>query len=391
MSNKILKKNEKLNLFLTVEMMITTLIIWFVCSKNGEVASDVFLISFVVLLLGLIGYIRKKFFEMDALAGLLILIVLFSGFAIVLNLSSNQKEISLENLRQWIIFISTICFFSIAEDMTVGKKTANVILGFNIIISFIYIFAKVFYPQPYSEFSSNFLTLNFDNPNLTGMFVFISILYMFLGFLYFENLILKGLCIILLISNITLLFETDSRNPLIALVLFLGLFLLCKFKSTLHFSKGFNLMVNISPSVFIFMYLTFIDAIIKSGWLDFLVSAGKSLSSRVKIWKYFLESLGNNWLLGDYANLSGNAHNSHLVLLCSFGLMVYILTIVFTYILVNRVSERIQNKFQFYSLAAFFAIIFMGFGEGALYSGGLGLYFLCGGFIILANSNLKED
>ena len=32
----------------------------------------------------------------------------------------------------------------------------------------------------------------------------------------------------------------------------------------------------------------------------------------------------------------------------------------------------------------------MGFGEGALYSGGMGLHLMCGNFIVLANSKLDK-
>ena len=97
------------------------------------------------------------------------------------------------------------------------------------------------------------------------------------------------------------------------------------------------------------------------------------------------------WFTGDYANLDGNAHNSHMVLLCSFGIVILILTIIFTYNITIEISKKAKNKFQTLCLAAFYASIFMGFGEGALYSGGLGLYILCGIFLVLANSDLDYN
>ena len=306
----------------------------------------------------------------------------------LVNLLLSNKSVSFDNLKQVFIFLSTIIFFRLAETVKIGKKTANIIFGANILISIIYLYCKRTYPQEYIPYSANYLTINFSNPNLTGMFLLISLLYMCLSFFYFENIFLKGISILLAVSNFDLMLQTESRNPLIAFILFLAILLISFFKEDLSYSKFFNFAVNISPIAFVFFYLTFIDKIIQKGWLSFLVSEGKNLNSRVYAWKLQLSNLGDKWLFGDYANLMGNAHNSHLVILCSFGLVVLILVIVFTYKLTYTLTERIKNKFQLYCLAAVFAVTFMGFGEGALYSGGIGIYILSGVFLIFANSDL---
>lgn len=384
-------KKEKLNWFIFWEMLLCTAMVWFNCSKNPTMASDAFTASFIVLLFVFLKYVFSQKEMMIDLDWLLISIILISFFNVFLSFLVNGESINFGGLKSYFIFISTVIFFRLSEKTKISKKTVDYIFGLNIIISVIYVYCKRAYSQVYSQYGNNALTLNFSNPNLTGMFVFLSLLYMFLGVLYYKKTIMKGICAILAISNFLLLLKTESRNPLVAFVLFLGIFALSFIKINLRFSKPFNLLVNVAPTVFVFLYLTFISKIIEKGWLNFLVKEGKDLNSRVKVWNYFLKKLGDKWLLGDYVNLLGNAHNSHLVLLCSFGFIVLVLVIIFTYKLTSMLSQRTTSKFQIYCLSAFFAVIFMGFGEGALYSGGLGIYILSGGFIVLANSHLEEQ
>ena len=384
------RKIEKFNWFLIFEMLSCTLIVWFNCTNKHDLASTCFAISFIILLVEFVKYLFSKLETIDAVDLLMLFIVCLSFFISFTSLFSSGKGVNFENLKQWIFFICTVIFMRLAEKIRISRNTANIIFGFNILISLIYIYSKRFHPQVYLYYGFNGLTLNFSNPNLAGMFIFISLLYMFLGCFYFKKLLVRIICAVLAISNFSLLLQTESRNPLLAFVLFLVIFFLSLLKINLRFSNFFTGIVNIAPSLFVFLYLTFISTIMEKGWLNFLVSEGKNLNSRVKVWKSFLSRLGSKWLIGDYSELAGNAHNTHMVILCSFGLIVLILTIVLTYRITKNISRRIENRFQLYCLSAFFAILFMGFGEGALYSGGMGLHLMCGNFIVLANSKLDK-
>lgn len=388
--NSSLQKKESLNWFILIETIFCVLIVWFICSKNANMASNVFTVSFIVLLYYFIKYFFARDKIIDELDGYLIAIIVASFFSVFISLLMSGKGVNFENLKQYFIFLATVIFFRLAEKMSINRKTANYIFLLNMLISAIYLYAKRAFPQEYLQFSSNALTLNFSNPNLTGMFIGVSLIYMVLGVFYFRNILLKIFCVVLAFSDFYLLLETEARNPLVALVLFAGILILSFLKTNLRFLKGFNFLVNITPIAFVAFYLTFIDAIIKKGWLDFLISSGKTLTSRVGVWKEVLEGIGNDWLFGNYVVGSGNAHNSQLVLLAGYGIIGLVLTITYTYKMTTAISNRITGKFQLYALTAFFAVIFMGFGEGALYSGGVGLYLLCGGFIILANSDFEH-
>ena len=56
----------------------------------------------------------------------------------------------------------------------------------------------------------------------------------------------------------------------------------------------------------------------------------------------------------------------------------------FMYKLCCAVNENCKTKKSLYCLAAFFGVVFMGIGEGALFSGAMGLYIMACGFIYLA-------
>lgn len=389
--NSPLKKNtEKLNIFIIIETILCIVIVYTTCFQKIAITSLTFSFSFIVLLLQMIIFMSQKD-SFDIIDVIMLLIIILSFINVIISTVLNQKIITFDYLSSYFIFIATILFFRLAENIKIGKKTCTIIFLFQFLICFIYIYTHTFKPQALSEYSSNALTLGFSNPNLTGMFLLQSALFMVLSIFYFKNFFLRVLGFILTIIMLKYILETEARNVLISFTLFLGIIFLCFFKTKLKFSKLFIFLVNIAPTVFVPIYLTYIKVIIESGWFDFLVSEGKNLNSRVRIWRRFFNKLGDYGFIGNYATSAGNSHNSSMVLICSFGYIVLGLVTLFNCLLMHRVSQRITTKFQTFCLAAFFAVIFMGFGEGALYSGGVGIYILCGTFLMLANSEIIDN
>ena len=373
------KQKNSVNWFILIELFIFTLIVWFTCSDNAQITSLVFTASFLILLYRFILYFVGKIKYLDSLDSYLLLIIVSSFISVFLSFLKSDMPITFEGMKNYFIFLCTVIFFRLAEDIKISKKMCHIVFWFNIGISLIYLYFKRIMP-----FS---IDLNFSNPNLAGIFVFVSLVLMLLAFIFYKNIFMKIICAILIGSNFIIMYETEARNVLLAFVLFAVVVFLTLFKGKLRYSKAFNLIINITPAVFVALYLGFIDKIIMSGKLDFLVSEGKGLNSRVEVWEERFDIIDGLWLTGDYVNASGNAHNSHMVLLCSFGIVVMVLVTMFVYKIINKISNRINNKFQTYCLAGFFAVIFMGFGEGALYSGGVGIYIPCGLFLVMANSD----
>ena len=384
------KPKEKLNFFLFIETLICVGIVFFNCTEKPNSVSGLFTVSFIVLIVRYIYHLgQDKEFNANDLLVMVIIVVSFIN--ILISSVVNYINLSFEYLKAYFIFVSTILFFKLAENIKINKKTCNVVFLSHIIISLIYLFVYKFKPQPYSPFSSNALKVYFSNSNLAGMFLLQTVLYMVLGIVYFKNIFLKFSCFLFTITNSVLLYKTDARNAYLSLFLFFVIVFLSVFKADFKFSKIFVFLVNIAPIAFVPLYLFYINIIVNKGWLNFLVSEGKSLNSRVRIWNEFFDTLNDMWFTGNYARTHGNAHNSQMVLLCSYGLFILVLVIILNCSLVNSISKNINSKFQTFCLAAFFAIIFMGMGEGALYSGGMGIYIMSGTFLMLANCDIKQD
>lgn len=381
---------KKLNFFVLIESLLCIGIIFFTCTERPSLTSLAFTGSFIVLLIQTIVYLflQKKF---NAIDGIMFVIILLSLVNVIASTLIDGIYITFNYMKEYLIFLATILFFRLVENIRISRKMCTIIFFVQMLICAIYIYTYYFRPQEYVEYSFNGLSLNFSNPNLTAMFLLQSALYMVLGVFYFEKIILKAFCLIFCIVMLKYILETECRNALISFALFLGIFFLCFFKIDFKFSKLFIFLVNSAPIIFVPVYLIYIELIVEKGWFSFLAAEGKNLDSRVKIWKRAFEVLGDFTFIGNYADAAGNVHNSHMVLLCSYGIIILILVILFNCLIVHRISSKVTTKFQVFALAAFFSVIFMGFGEGALYSGGVGIYILCGTFLILANSNFDND
>ena len=378
-------KPPKADLFILTELMLCAVIVISTLMQRSDITSTAFTLSFVVLLYQLVKYFIINITSPDIL--FIFFITLISGTGVLFTGLRYNKAINFEYLKEWFIFLSTIFFFKLVTEREVNKKTVSMIMFINVGIAAMYPYAYFFLPQ---ETKFNDLYLNFTNPNLTAMWLLQSVLYMIIGFIIYNKFIYKIIFLGLLAIDFWLMYKTGARNTLLALVLFIGILIWIFIKDNFKFSNGFSLFLVTMPGIFVPVYLILIDFVVEKGWLDFLVSEGKSLTSRVGVWTKFFNRVNGNWLLGNYAYASGNAHNAYMTVLCSFGIIILILTIVFLYKIVKKINEENIDRKQAYCLVAFFAVLFMGIGEAALFSGGVGVYILAGSFLVLARYDFKE-
>ncbi len=382
------KTKEKLNLFVIIENLICAGIIFTTCTGNASITSLIFALSFLVLLFEFIRVFLNK--QMQLLERILFIIITVAGINVIINSLFTTKNINFEYFKCYFIFSSTIMLFGLSIGIKLNRRTCNWVFFIQILICLIYIYTYNFVPNLNTNLIMSGLTLNFSNPNLTGMFLLQSVLFMSIGVLYFKRTILKLICGALLLIMIKYTLETGARNAIIAYSLFLVISIIYFLKRDFKMPKWFSVFLNCVPLIFVPLYLGTIDFINNSGWFDFLISEGKNLNSRVNVWNMFFDRFDNSWIIGNYANCMGNAHNAHLVLLFSYGVFVLILTLVFNSLITIKMSKNITNRFQGFGLAAFFATVFMGIGEGSLYSGGVGLYIFPAIFIMLANTDFQK-
>lgn len=384
-------KKTELNIndrFMITEFLLCGLIIFFNLYYKPEFVSYLFTFSFIILALFFIYTISRNDIEFDLYACVFGIIGI-SALCVLFNTFSPSAKLNFYNLRNYFMFCSTIIFMFLMLNIEANKTTAEKVLILNVFISLLYPIGYNFFPQ--IEMNHLDASLNFSNPNLAGMWILQSLLYLVISFLILKNKYIRILSVISFFLNLYMLDLTGARNCMISLVLFAAVCVIVFVKGTISFPNWFIGIINAAPICFVFLYLEYIDKIAESGILDFLIGEGKTLTSRVEMWERFLAKIEDSWLIGSYYTAGGNAHNSQLVILCSFGLLTLLLTIYFNYKLCSILNDKCESKASLCCLGAFFGIILMGFGEGALYSGAMGIYIMASGYIYISRAYSKEE
>ena len=380
------KKTESLSIFFIVEFILCFLMVFGVLWNKPDIASNAFLVSFVTLVVEFV-IVSFQIKELK-MFWLVMLIIAVSAVGVIMSFYRNNAEFEFDKFKEYFIFLSAIIFMFVCCHIKTDKRTVNFILKFNIVIACLYIAAYRYAPRVNN--SSVGIDFNFGNPNFAGMWILQSLIYCTIAVVVYKKVLMKIIAGIPLVMLIYYLHQTGARNCELAYLIFLAVCILFMTGKSKSFPKPVMVFINVLPIVFVPLYLKFIDPIVKTGWLDFIVSEGKSLNSRVKVWNHFFEKLGSHWLEGEYLTCLGNSHNSHMVVLCSYGAVTLLLVILFTYLVSVKASENNTDKRNGYCLAGFFATLFMGFGEGALFAGGIGLYIMGCSFIYLARYDFSD-
>jgi hypothetical protein len=145
------------------------------------------------------------------------------------------------------------------------------------------------------------------------------------------------------------------------------------------------------PALFVSIYMFIIHRPVLAGCFSFLVSTGKNIDSRIRIWNNALTHLRISPILGAYYQLSNGTgmsqlHNTALDIAASYGIFILGGVLVFLFKIMNCRNETGMTKAQFQYISAFSACIIMGMGEAALFSGSLSFFTLAGLFMILTGS-----
>lgn len=364
-----------------IETLLSVIIVFASVLYKGNIASMAFTISFISLLCFFVAFVVKS--KLDQITTLLVFVIIISFVNVLISLISADKSVTFEGLNFYFSFICTLIFFCLAVYHKISKKAEKNFYRLQMLIALAYPFCYYFIPMRTNHTFA--LAFNFSNPNLAGMFILQSILYMILGSIRYREKSIKLVFIVLAAIDLLMILKTDSRNVLLALMVFVCFVAWSYVKQRYSFSNFILLVFSSIPIVFVPIYFFYINLVIEKGWFSFLVSEGKSLDSRIGVWEDFLRRLDGKWLTGNYAGALGNAHNAYMVVLCSFGAVVLILVIIFIYKIFQKINSNSSNIYNSCCIAAFFAVLFMGIGEGALFSGGLGIYILAGSFLFLIN------
>lgn len=358
---------------------------------DSSLVSNIFYLTFFVLLL---SALKKNFILKKNILALAISMTIIAAFCVLMSTMNSYADLSFNYLINYFAFIFLLLYMLLMSSYKPSVHVGKCILIIGLITACIYPFA--FYILHIgTEDVLGTLTMNFTNPNLLAMFLYQSILYCFTSTFIFEKKIIKLFAIIIALLDFSIILIADSRNCVLSLtmVVIASIYMVIKKRHTIP--NWIIKIVAVFPFLFMWFYLKYINLFHFED--DTMMSHdGKSVMSRVGIWNHALDNLnGVNLFIGNYPILNGNAHNSHLSILGSFGLIVAILFVIFLYVVMKVNSDKIYSYKQAICLIGFFGTLFLGMAEGALVCGTLGIYIPACTFICLAginwnNTNLKR-
>lgn len=327
-------------------------------------------------------------------------ILIFSIVLVFLNVTISGMG-DFNYYKKAIMYIATLMLMIYSSSVRITQKTVACAIVVNMLVCILYLMT---YQQGFNMFEGEvLLTLNFSNPNQTGMFVVNSLFYILLplaalkkSLKKFQIAILLALIIPLFLSVNGILTLTGCRSAILSLMLFGALTIMDFILGTrVRFKKWMMAFIAVFPFLFVFIYISYASLLnvdVSFG----IENAGKSATTRMHIWKPLIDDFGHYLVCGDYYGISGGTgmsqqHNTHLDIYTSYGIVPLILYMSLMSKILWKTYINATTRFQRASLYAFIACMVVGTFEASFVAGSGGLFILTNGFLLLANSRVDED
>ncbi|MHB8131520.1 MAG: O-antigen ligase family protein [Mobilitalea sp.] len=273
-------------------------------------------------------------------------------------------------IRLWC-YLALPFYFLYIDYLKPNKKMINFVFIINLLITLVFTllsFTKYRYAgyENYIGTDSAWLTLGYDNPNQTAMYLLITLIILYCAMNYYTNKLIRVLILLDIIYMGTLLIDTSSRTCILIAV-FITVIILLKKKYTVP--RYIVIGILLLPGIFLLAY----PYLYENGFIYVLEFGGKvDYSSRSYIFLSVLTSIKDRLLLGDFGTYQlQNLHNGTLSVLSSLG----IIGLLFSYIYFFRayykiLSNKIKSKTAYISFIGLLAIFIHACTEGAFIIGG---------------------
>lgn len=354
--------------------------------NHEEAASMCFALSFigVFLIFDFTLYNRGISINND-----LSLLAVAITFFTVLGVISRAQSFHFEYYRKMIFFIATILLIFVCSRLSVPSSAIHFleILGHYGAIYLIYKGATMtnYY------WTSDAITMGYSNPNLAGIWAFYFFAVIFWSFFYTKKMPIKLFCIL----ECTLLFstclKTESRASLLGII-----FLVVAVAAYLIYPKVKKWIMRFgifSPLLFPLGYLAiYYGKLLSPAKKEINVGGSAFFSGREILWRWALENLLKHPVLGAYNEINegtgvSQMHNIYIDVLSTYGIVVFILTVLFFYLIIKKVMIHAKTLEQTVAVFCFLSAMVHGTFEAALVVAGAGGYGLGACFFIaLANS-----
>lgn len=392
-------KLEKVDVFLLklLYLLASGMLVLQVLGKSSW-TSFLFYLTFPVTMLLWLRTIRKTLTGMD----LLILgAIALAAISVLVDAGIHNAALGFSYTKKIIIFSMTLLFLQTVYRIQIDR---DMVIFINTVVDLLTVFLiTMFFLKTTQMFTingrlSNYLTFMVGNPNLTGLYL--SSFYMLELYRIFmpEKWYRKLFHVLMAVFLVVFILLTQSRNCMLAVMLFtvICVFLIFRSKRNLRIGNATALLIAVFPALFVAVYSFFVYTPWIQKVFSFMIDEGKSLDSRVKIWRPALAHLWDSPLFGAYYEISDGSgmsqmHNSHLDIAASYGIPVLILVCILLRNYLYQKGKIYEDKQGFIYILGFACAIILGIGEAALFSGGLSLYVFVGSFLLLSRRSSETD
>ena len=304
------------------------------------------------------------------------IVMLFISFIAVI---MSCENLNFDNMKKWIMCMSTINLYFFCCTIKPKKIMVNASLFASMLCGLFLVYAY-FTGYGYSNVNlERMFTFGMSNPNLTAIWLLSIFLLVFVSLGYFKKRILKVLCLVILAFLGYFIWLTEARACMGAMLVFLFFY----FINYRKYSRAVTFFVVVFPIVFALIYMYMANhGMLRD--ITFSVSEGKSITSRVYIWRRMFKVFTEHPILGNYSESMGNGHNIWVDTLATYGIIFWTLLVSFLCTILNTIGKYIKTKKQMVGILAFYTIILSGTFEAALFAGSVGFYFFSGIFLLLA-------
>lgn len=347
-----------------------------------SITSLLFYISFIITALSMYLCMRKPVtgYTQNTLIVLFFLVI----FGVV---SILPGSLNFGYIKKFLIYVTTLFSYYISFKLRPADRTVKYLLYSNVLVSITYIIRS----QARGAYQNKLLYLFFSNPNLTGMWLCMSMMLLAITVFFVHRKMIKLALLAMAAQLGYLCMQTEARNIWLALVLACVLGALCISSRTVKYKKFFIFLVDLFPLLFAWIYMLILKyGVLVAQLTSLLVSKGKPLTSRFAIWTEAFEHIKKYPIFGAYSvvgNGSGSfqLHNTHIDVWAAYGTVGLVLFLVYVYRIMREANARSASKGSMIALTGFMCMTLMGNAEASLYSTGMGMYIYVSSFLILAN------
>ncbi len=283
--------------------------------------------------------------------------------------------------------VNVICFYMLPIYMISSRLVVNVsrikkvIYAFSFLYTLVFIYlylsgyAYVAY-NSYGQFVSEDLTLGYDNPNETAMYLLVCYMIMLVAFVQEQNKSYRACIGILAAVLLFFILLAGSRMSIILVLIFTLAFL---FKLYERIGRKIQNIVVLLPFASIILMLIFPDF-----FAELTILGEAADTGRYGLYINALDSLTFfSFLGGNLKTYAGhNLHNSYLTIIITYGVIVFCFYFALLKTTLSRLAKQISSKPCALAHVAVLVIVLHGMAEGTflvagtVYAGLVGLLFI---------------